>query len=255
MRTSTENNKFDIAIIPHTYAAAVTSPYFNLVEYRNATFVVTVAGTIPVNDAFQATCYEAEDGAGTGAQLMVANLPVIGFGNVAADAMPGITRGTIEMLAVGIGETVTITVNGVDYVFTAAAVEDIEAREFDQHVDDDGTAASLVACVNDATYGVPGVTAEIIAPATDVVTLYPTEPGQVTFDVAVSDEAETIPVPLEMIGIIEVQDSSLDEGFSHIAVEFHAAVAAGTPEVSAVLIREMARQMPVKQAVHDSESV
>lgn len=51
----------------------------------------------------------------------------------------------------------TVTVNG--YVFTSAAAEDLAAREFDNDSSDADTATSLAACINDATYGVPGITA------------------------------------------------------------------------------------------------
>jgi hypothetical protein len=51
----------------------------------------------------------------------------------------------------------TVTVNG--QVFTSAAAEDLTAGEFDNDASDNATATSLAACINDATYGVSGITA------------------------------------------------------------------------------------------------
>ena len=58
------------------------------------------------------------------------------------------------------GDTVTVTLgDGTEYVFTSAGAEDLAAGEFDNDAGDDAAATSLAACINDATYGVPGVTA------------------------------------------------------------------------------------------------
>lgn len=241
--------KVDLAVEPHTYAAPITSRYYGLRDYGEATFAVTVAGTVDITEVVNAVVMEAEDGDGTGAQATAYD---IDLGSVDADACPGLTSCTIEMLAVDLAETITVSVDGENYVFTAAAAQSLPDREFDQSVDDAGTAASFAACVNDATYGVPGVTAEIIAPATDVVTLYSTEPGEVVFSIEVTDVAETILVPLQYVGYVTVDHGDLDyeDGMTHVAICLTAAAA--TPDVQAVLVRSKARKLPVDQAVADA---
>lgn len=61
----------------------------------------------------------------------------------------------------------TVTVNGI--VFTSKTAENKANRQFDNDASDNATATSLAACINDATYGVEGVTASATA---NVVTLY-----------------------------------------------------------------------------------
>ncbi len=82
-----------------------------------------------------------------------------------AASVPGIFKATITLatfLATG-----TITINGL--VFTAhASTTTVADREFSIGGTDTQDAAELVTCVNDATYGVPGVTASYVA---GVVTL------------------------------------------------------------------------------------
>jgi hypothetical protein len=60
----------------------------------------------------------------------------------------------------------TVIINGL--TFTAKATESLANRQFNQSVDEDTAATSLAACINSATYGVPGVTATA---ALHVVTL------------------------------------------------------------------------------------
>ncbi|GAF68414.1 unnamed protein product, partial [marine sediment metagenome] len=65
----------------------------------------------------------------------------------------------ITCATVLVADTAAITDSGgVVRTFTAAAAEDQTAREFDQSGTDAECAVSLVSCVNNATYGVSGVT-------------------------------------------------------------------------------------------------
>lgn len=69
----------------------------------------------------------------------------------------------VRTVSVENADTITITgSDGVALTYTAAAAEDLTAREFDYDASDGATAISLAACVNDATYGVPGVNATVI---------------------------------------------------------------------------------------------
>jgi len=70
--------------------------------------------------------------------------------------------------------TETVTINGLTFTADAVAT-DPAAREFDISGGDALGAAELVTCINDATYGVPGVTASNVGA---VVTLIATNPGR-----------------------------------------------------------------------------
>jgi hypothetical protein len=250
MKALTDSCKFDIAVPPQAFAAAtVDSRYFNLQQYRDAVFVLTVGGSIGIADRFYAEVYTAEDRDGTNA----AAYDDITLGNVEVDEMPGVTHCTIEADTVINDDTITITVGGVDYTFIAADAEDIETRVFeDSDTTDAACIVSLIACINSPVYGVPGVLAEVDAADDGVLHLMSEEAGDVVFDVAVSDPTTLIPVPLEMIGYIGLGeiDASVD-GFTHAMVQLDASAMA-TGNIQATLVRGEARHMPARQAVADS---
>jgi len=125
------------------------------------------------NSADQDPTAEKGEYIGTGLEVTV---------GVAPAGSPTIDESTLEVwrtpAALGLAVKMTLntdygvydritcaTVLVADYVvvggltFTAAAAEDLTARKFNQSGDDTVCAASLAACINSATYGVPGVTA------------------------------------------------------------------------------------------------
>lgn len=77
---------------------------------------------------------------------------------------------SVAMTLTALDATDTIIINGLTFEGKAGAAE-VATLKFSIDTGDTETAVSLAACINDATYGVPGVTA---TPAAAVVTLVPT---------------------------------------------------------------------------------
>jgi len=126
----------------------------------NADYAVTTAGTsVAATDKLVIT---TDEGAHT---IVAAATAAYTLGRYGLSATVGTELASI-VLAINHTQNVTcasstdgdtVTVNG--QVFTSAAAEDLAAGEFDNDATDNATATSLAACINDATYGVSGVTA------------------------------------------------------------------------------------------------
>ena len=106
-----------------------------------------------------------------------------------------------------------ITINGL--TFTGAAATDATKREFIASGNDAADCTALISCINDATYGVPGVTAA--DGAGNSIDLTVDEPGETT--ITISDESAVFtPIATALEAIVEVDASNLDiaGGFDHI---------------------------------------
>lgn len=134
----------------------------------------------------------------------------------------------------------TITINGL--VFTAHVdTTTVANREFSISGNDTADAAALVTCINDPTYGVPGVTA---SNAAGVVTLVSSEPGEVVITVASNpDDGTCVKATVEAQAYVEVDASALDHagGFTHVAVKV---TTTADTVVAAVLARGERRYTP-----------
>ena len=134
----------------------------------------------------------------------------------------------------------TITINGL--VFTAHATTTTPAnREFSIAGNDTADAAELVSCINDPTYGVPGVTA---SSAADVVTLISTDAGETVITVSSApDDATCVKATVEAQAFVEIDTRQLDKNndFSHVAAKIttDAAIVVG-----ASILRGNARSTP-----------
>jgi predicted secreted protein len=110
-------------------------------------------------------------------------------------------RKTLTLTSVAAEDTITIN----DLVFTAHATVTTEAnREFSISGDDTADAAELVTCINDATYGVAGVTATsalgvVTLSAPPDVTITATS-GQASIVVAAATETFTAVGEITSIG-------------------------------------------------------
>lgn len=104
-----------------------------------------------------------------------------------ATANGNVSVGTVDVSAAAAGDTVTITPSvagtaGTAVTFTRAAATLNSTRTF-------LNAAGLAADINDATYGVTGITAVANA---EVVTLTATSPGEAVFSIAKTEVAGTL---------------------------------------------------------------
>lgn len=231
-----ERLKVDIGLVPQTINNSnATGDYYDMRGWRKA-LAVCIDGANVINKATQVEFLQATAKAGTGAKVVKQGNASAGteskaVGTVAAAGTTDVTEAKITFGTVLAGTT--ITVNGV--TFTAhATVTTAANREFKIDGDDTADAAAFAALVNNATYGVPGVTASA---DTGVVTLVSTEAGEVGLDVSTSAIATAVISVTKQILYCEcdVNDMDLDGGFYWLAVKV---TKAGNGSVGAVLLRE-----------------
>jgi len=124
-------------------------------------------------------------------------------------------------------------------------------RQFDQSGTDAACATSLAACINDATYGVDGLFAEVVN--TDEVAIRPSEPGDAVFDITESAAARLIVTDLAIQAYFEVDTKDLDRDndFTHVGIRVASVDA--TTQFSALIIRGGGARGPIGQtaAVYD----
>jgi hypothetical protein len=224
--------KLDMALEPQALNNSNNSGRsFPMRHFRRALFVV-LGGAMAVTKTTALQIMEAQDAAGTGAQALSGALATITANANAAKA-------TVALASVLNGEAIVI--NGL--TFTAHTDTTTAAdREFKIDGNDTADAAALAGLINDATYGVPGVTA---AADTGTITLTVDDPGETTLTISSEDATFTI-ATVEAVGYVEVEDYDLSEGFTHLAAKV---TTTANTVVSVVLLRSPAKTMPVTQHV------
>jgi len=253
-----EATKFDCAIKPQLTGSGLTGEWFQMVNYAKAKFTGIVRGQLT-----GATCtmavYEALDATGT--------TPLQLGADVTFTQGSKVTMAQVVCTTVAEGDTLILTpyyfngegtlTAGTALTYTAAAAQSLPNREF-LNTTDNPAATSLAACINDATYGVPGMLATA---DTATVTLTCTEPGggdrQVlcanngtgAFDITESDATNLVVTDLIQMADFEVyvQDLTRDSDYTHVGARF--AEVEETTYAVAVLERAMAGYGPVGQAV------
>jgi phosphotransferase system HPr-like phosphotransfer protein len=224
-----EAMKIDIGLTSQSLNGAGTGPYYSMKNYGKALFVVELgAMAAGVTSALQVM--QAQNAAGDGAKVVTNNAATI----TANTKVAGMTITCATVIA-----TDEVTINGLTFV--ADAAEDLPNRKFAVGANDTACAASLVKAINDATVGVPGVTA---TSALGVVTLTVDDPGEVTLTASSPDATITV-ATLRAIGYVECDASYLDNvnGFTHIALRVTNSAATQT---GAVLLRGQGRLSPVQ---------
>lgn len=233
-----ERLKINVGLLTQTLNNTnATGPYYPIRDFERALFVVS-AGAAADTKTTKLEIIEARDAAGTGAQALA---------NASATftSPTGGTKATVALATVLAGQTVTI--NGI--VFTAhASTTTVANREFSIGGTDTQDAAALETCINDATYGVPGVTA---AASTGTITLTSTVPGATTISLAASNAAFTL-ATVEHVVAVEVEGDAISPGFTHLAAKV---TTTGNTPVGVLCVRGDARLLPVSQAVGASAAV
>jgi hypothetical protein len=239
-----EATKVDCAVYPQKGATSLSGEYFSMEKYAKALFTAQVSGQHHA-DSLTLAIYEAEDAAGTGASALGATITM-------AQGIK-VTMATVVCTSVAAADTLIITpytfVNGTmtagtALTFTAGTSEVLASRQFDQSGTDAECGTSLIACINDATYGVPGMLAAV---ATATVTLTLTEPGDGVFTYVESDEATLVATDLIQQADFEVavQDMDRTNDATHIQARF---ASIETDVATAChLIRAVAGYQPVGQ--------
>lgn len=181
----------------NTNATGAYTPYGSRRKIR----AWMVGGAMAATKTTTVELVQATDGDGTDVKAVVGASAII-------TANARVARATVALAAVGAGDIVTV--NGVS--FTKAAATDASSREF-------ADAAGLEACVENATYGVPGVQASV---ATTTVTLYADPAGDTTLTVSATNVGGTVTVAtVEAQAYVELDVAHLDlaNSFTHVAAK------------------------------------
>ncbi len=143
-----EANEVQLALMQALDNTNVTGKYFDVRKKRNLVVILAVLAMAATKTA-KIEFLQAKDVAGTGAKAVTGAEKTVTANTEVIEA----TVALATFLATG-----TITINGL--VFTAhASTTTVADREFSIAGSDTQDGDELVICINDATYGVPGVTA------------------------------------------------------------------------------------------------
>ena len=229
-----EDVKIDIGLVSQALNNTnVTGKYHSLKDFRSA-LAIPSGGAMAATKTTKIELLQAKDAAGTGSKAITD-----AEATITANAL--VTEMTVTLatfLATG-----TITINGL--VFTAhATTTTVANREFSIAGNDTADAAELVTCINDATYGVPGVTASSNA---GVVTLIATDPGEKVITVSSSpDDGTCVKATVKAQAFVEILSTSLDKvnDFTHVAAKV---TTTANSNVAVFLARGNVRFTPVQK--------
>ena len=201
MQKVREGIKFDIGLAPQSLASTnATGEYFDFLDFREALAVMYVGPAAATKTAILAI-QEAKDSSGTSAQAL-SGATVTHTANASSNII------TATLVSVAANDT--IVVNGL--TFTAKTSADLSAREWDQSGSDTADAASLVAGINDVTYGVPGVTA---SNSSGVVTLK-SDDGDLAITATETGTTITL-ADIDSQAAVDLSHFDLSDDYTHVA--------------------------------------
>lgn len=206
-----DRNKIDIGLVGQSLASTnATGKYYDMQNYRRI-LATLIGGALAAGGSAKIELLQATDAAGTGAK----GIPTTADQTSAtAAANTLVTKATLVLATVLNGDIVKI--NGL--TFTAHTDTTTKsARQFSISGNDAADATALASCINDATYGVPGVTASVNSAT---ITLVATNPGEKLITIA--DAAATITAATtEYLAYVEADVSQLDiaNDFRYVAVK------------------------------------
>ena len=226
-----DSHKVDIALKPTSLATTnATGKYYSMAGFGRALFIF-LAAAMAVGKTVIAQVMQAKDAAGTDAKVITAATATITANTYVKEA-------TVILATFTAGNVIVI--NGL--TFTAhATVTTVANREFSISGNDTADGDELATCINDPTYGVPGVVA---SNAAGTVTIKAVEPGETTITV-VGVATIGVAATVEADGAVEVQATDLDinNGFTHVALKL---TTDATIVVGASLTRGQAGETPVQ---------
>ncbi len=233
-----EQVKIDIGLVAQTLDNTnVTGKYHKMQGFRKACAILS-GGAMAATKTTKIELLQALNAAAGGSKVIPATGQAA-HALITANAL--VTELTITLATFLVGGTITI--NGL--VFTAHVdTTTVADREFAIDGNDTADAAALVVCINDATYGVPGVTA---SNAAGVVTLIATDPGEVVITVTSNpDDGTVAKATTKAQAFVEIDTSHLDKklGFDFVAIKV---TSTATGVVAAVLLRGNARFTPAQK--------
>ena len=239
--------KVDIGLVGQTINNSnATGFYFPVAGYRKFLAVCT-DGASAVNKSTKIEWLQATALAGTGAKVVKQANETSGTESSAtttkaAAALTKVTECTVTLSSAANGETITIN----DVVFTAHTdTTTVAERKFKIDGTDAEDAAALVALINHATYGVPGITA---AANEAVITLTVDKPGADTITVSTDAVTHFVPAITKQVlySEIDIDDLDISGGFVYVAPKV---TKEGNGVVSVVVVREVGTYGPCAQHV------
>lgn len=231
-------NKIDVGIAPASVDGAETGQYFGMSLHRQALFIATT-GIMAAGATVALQLLQARDADGTDSK------DIDGYSaTITANTSVNSVDLTIQSDGAGVhvaGQTVTI--NGL--VFTAAAADDPDTREYAVGSTGAESAANLLAKINSTNenIGVPGVSGvSNVVTTNTVLTLTADEPGDTTITAEASDST-TVVSTVSSIAYLEVDSAFLDinNGFTHVAIKATTSTAILT---GVTLVRDGSRYLP-----------
>ena len=217
-----EEKKIDVGLVAQALDNNnVTGKYHNQAGYRSIIAILSGGAMVKTKTTILQLMQALNAAAGS------AKVVTLGTCTITANVLCTHLQVTLATVL----NTETIVINGL--TFTAHTdTTTLADREFSISGNDTADAVEFCLCVNDPTYGVPGVLAES---ALGVVQLTSKSPGE-TLITAVSGDATFTVVTVEAQSYVEIDPMTLDGagGFDHVACKV-TSTATGT--VAVVLIR------------------
>jgi hypothetical protein len=234
-----EEVKIDIGLVSQALNNTnATGEYFPVKDYGSLCAILN-GGAMAATKTSKIELLQATDALGTGAKGIPTTALQAALATITANAL--VTEATITLatfLATG-----TITINGL--VFTAHATVTTKAsRQFSIAGTDTQDAVELISCINDPTYGVPGVTASNVAGA---VTLKSTIPGQTLITITSSPGDTTdVKATVKAQAFVEINTKQLDKKNHFVYIAAKVTTTANS-NVAVVMLRGNARTTPVQK--------
>ncbi len=239
--------KIDCALQPSSAAAAVTSEYVKMYNYDKAIFIIEAGSGLTASGTWSASVVSAysNTGGGSAALSFYTTMPT----STPIDALTINKASAILVDAISSANTLdTLTINDLIFTFNSSAGVTTGTFSTNRYVtaNDDGstanvTAPHLAACINHASYGVPGVTAvvngSVIATASSNNVLLFT--GGETAITAIASAVRIALVPVKSVAQLEVKSADLLANTSHkyVAVTLTPSSVPAAGGISATIVR------------------
>ena len=220
MKRIYETIKEDVGLVPQSIVSAnKVGEYFSMKNYRQV-LAHLIAGPVVTSGSITVALLQATDALGSNSK------PIAG----ATATLTAETKcNALEVFLAAVGAGDLLVINGLTFTKGATVVA---TRTFND-------AAGLILCVNDATYGVPGVKATVDPSLATGVILTSAEPGEVYITATETNVGGAITFStLEAEAFVEVEVSQLDISnaivgqFTHVAVSVTTVLDTSTCAVS-----------------------
>ncbi|MBA7702385.1 hypothetical protein ES703_111152 [subsurface metagenome] len=229
MKRLHEGLKMDLGVVAQALNGSDVTGRYHSAKPGHRILALLSGGAMAAGTVTSIELLQAADAEGGSSKGIPSDIGQVATAEIAANTK--VTEMTVTLAT--FAENGVITINGL--VFTAhGTVTTVANREFKISGDDTADAVELCLCINDATYGVPGVTA---SSALGVVTLVATDPGAVVITVTSDpDDGTCVKATLKAQAFVEILTGKLDVpgGFLFVACKI---ITTADTVVSAAVLR------------------